>query len=531
MATRPRKPTPKWDALGCGGMTGEGGGHPKNLSPQRTRRPQSRNGEIGKPGKLTAKATRSTPLSQAQGRSGQAAERKGNSGKTSPLINADDTDQELGRKGRTLPLINTDDTDRRCAGERRLMRKLYFLLDSDGLDLVERNEIRGVNAGIAGGAIGRLLTFSTGLAQPFKRKIRQRVGANIVADFFQRFVGSDELAFGRRVHAVKARRNSWRTGDANVNFSCAGVAHHTDDLAAGCAANNGIVDQDYALAGEQTANGIQLELDAEVAHTLLRFDERASDVMVADQPKAKRQQRFRRISQSRSHTGVRHGNDKIGFNGRFLGKLPAHGFTAGLHGPTEDDAIWTREIYVLKDASGLLHLRSEVARESAFRTDDDHLSGLDVTLIDGADEIERAGFRGEDNCVAGGTAVGNASHGKRTKAARIANGKDAVARHHDERKRAFDPAKSVANGFRQRVFLGLRDQMHDHFSIAGGLEDGTLRFKPCADFIRVHQVAVVRDSNHALVAVHHDGLRVEHGGITGSGVTRMSDSKIAQIGR
>jgi len=81
-----------------------------------------------------------------------------------------------------------------------------------------------------------------------------------------------------------------------MNFFCAGITHHTDDLAAGCAANNGIVDQDYALAGEQTANGIQLELDAEVAHTLFRFDECASDVMVADQPKAERQQRFRRIS-------------------------------------------------------------------------------------------------------------------------------------------------------------------------------------------------------------------------------------------
>src|SRR5438309_11839431 len=37
----------------------------------------------------------------------------------------------------------------------------------------------------------------------------------------------------------------------------------------------------------------------------------------------------------------------------------------------------------------------------------------------------------------------------------------------------------------------------------------------------------MRQSNHAFVAVHHNGLRVEHSRITGSGVTRMSDSQIA----
>ena len=58
-----------------------------------------------------------------------------------------------------------------------------------------------------------------------------------------------------------------------MNFFGSGVADHADYLLAGGAANYGVVDQDDALAFDQAADGIQLELDAEVAHGLLRLDE------------------------------------------------------------------------------------------------------------------------------------------------------------------------------------------------------------------------------------------------------------------
>lgn len=76
---------------------------------------------------LTTKDTHSTPLSQAQGRSGQAT--KHEERKTLPLIHTDDTDlkkpkdqhltaeaQRRGEEQKALPLINTDNTDPRKTG-------------------------------------------------------------------------------------------------------------------------------------------------------------------------------------------------------------------------------------------------------------------------------------------------------------------------------------------------------------------------------------------------------------------------------
>src|SRR6185312_3729947 len=89
------------------------------------------------------------------------------------------------RKGKTAAVLKSR------TRKRRYSRLFLRLLCRHGLDFVQRNEIRGIDAGIARRAIGRLLSFGASLAQAFQREIRQRVGANVVADFFHRFIGSD----------------------------------------------------------------------------------------------------------------------------------------------------------------------------------------------------------------------------------------------------------------------------------------------------------------------------------------------------
>ena len=79
----------------------------------------------------------------------------------------------------------------------------------------------------------------------------------------------------------------------------------------------------------------------------------------------------------------------------------------------------------------------------------------------------------------------DASHHQRTEAARIACGKDAVGRQHDQRKSAFNAAQRIGHGVGQRLLARARNQMHDDFGVAGGLEDGALllqlrRALPCA---------------------------------------------------
>ena len=68
-----------------------------------------------------------------------------------------------------------------------------------------------------------------------------------------------------------------------VHLAGAGVAHHLDDLARRRAAHDRVVDDDDALAAQHGLHGAQLQAHAEVTDALLRLDERAADVMRADE--------------------------------------------------------------------------------------------------------------------------------------------------------------------------------------------------------------------------------------------------------
>ncbi len=130
---------------------------------------------------------------------------------------------------------------------------------------------------------------------------------------------------------------------------------------------------------------------------------------------------------------------------------------------------------MLEDAARLRLLRGVEARMHAFGSNDDQFARLDLALVDGADQVEGAGFGGEDDGVGAMRRLsGNAAHHQRTEAARIARGKDAVGRQHDQRKCAFQAAQRIGHGVGQRLLARTRDQVHDDFGVAGGLEDRAL---------------------------------------------------------
>ncbi len=98
-------------------------------------------------------------------------------------------------------------------------------------------------------------------------------------------------------------------------------------------------------------------------------------------------------------------------------------------------------------------------------------------------------------------------------------------REHNQRERAFQPAQRVGHGVGQRLLARTRDQVDDDFGVAGGLEDGALLLQLGANFQGIDDVAVMRQSDLALVALHHDGLGVEQRRIAGSGIARVADGQ------
>ena len=102
-----------------------------------------------------------------------------------------------------------------------------------------------------------------------------------------------------------------------MHFARARLPHHPHNFAAGRAAHQRIVHQNHALALQQVAHRIQLQLHAEVANGLRWLDERAAHIVIADQRVAERQARFRRIAQRRRHARIRHRNHNVGIGRAF----------------------------------------------------------------------------------------------------------------------------------------------------------------------------------------------------------------------
>ena len=133
-------------------------------------------------------------------------------------------------------------------------------------------------------------------------------------------------------------------------------------LRTGGTADDGVIDEDDALAFEQIAHRVELELHAEVAHALFRFDEGAADVVVADEAEVERDAAFRGVAERRGHAGVRHGHDEISRHAGLARKLAAHLFAALLHPAAKDAAVGSREVDVLEDAARLRDAGRVLAR-------------------------------------------------------------------------------------------------------------------------------------------------------------------------
>src|SRR5580693_4286906 len=70
--------------------------------------------------------------------------------------------------------------------------------------------------------------------------------------------------------------------------------------------------------------------------------------------------------------------------------------------------------------------------------------------------------------------------------------------------------------------------MHDHFGVAVGLEDRAAMLEFAAPLGGIGEIAVVAEGDFALVAIDHDGLRVEKSFIAGGRIARVADRKVSR---
>src|SRR5258708_2568060 len=155
----------------------------------------------------------------------------------------------------------------------------------------------------------------------------------------------------------------------------------------------GVVDQHDSLAFNQASNGVELQLYAKVTNGLRGLDERAPDVMVADQPHAERNAGLQRVADRRRHSRVRNRHDNIRIRGMLFGQCAAQRFPALVDGAAKDDAVRPREIDVFENALLERFFGCEVDGLDARARDAHHFARLDFAHELGSDQIARARFR------------------------------------------------------------------------------------------------------------------------------------------
>ena len=273
---------------------------------------------------------------------------------------------------------------------------------------------------------------------------------------------------------------------------------------------------------------VQLETHPEVADRLLRLDERAPDVMRANQPHFEGDSELFGVAKRAGHAGIGHRNDDVGplttKRRLLLGEAPAERFADFVHALAIEARVGAGEVDVLEDAvlrrSGL----GEAAAPHAGAVDDEHLAGLDVADVLGADEIERGGLARDDVRV---LVARQDAQTKRADAAGIAHDDDRVFVHEEERIGALHAAQRVGDAVFDRDFVALRDEVDEHFGIARRLEDRAGLLELGAELVGVREVAVVADRERAPRVVDREGLGVAQVRAASGRVTDVADGEAA----
>src|SRR5687768_9303639 len=91
-----------------------------------------------------------------------------------------------------------------------------------------------------------------------------------------------------------------------MNFARARLANEGDEAATGRTAHEGIIDDDTAFALEHFAHRVVLDAHAEIATLLRRMNERASDVVIANESELECNAAFFRVSKCRRIRRVRY---------------------------------------------------------------------------------------------------------------------------------------------------------------------------------------------------------------------------------
>ena len=153
----------------------------------------------------------------------------------------------------------------------------------------------------------------------------------------------------------------------------------------------------------------------------------------------------------------------------------------------------------------------------AVFVEDHDLAVLDVAHIVRADDVERAGLRGEDRTVA------ELADHQRADAERVARADELLVGEANEGIGALDLAQPVDEAVDEAVAARLGDEMQDHLGVGGRLHHRAVAHELAAEREAVGEIAVVADREAAGIELGEQRLHVAQDGFAGGRVAHMAD--------
>ena len=259
-----------------------------------------------------------------------------------------------------------------------------------------------------------------------------------------------------------------------------------------------------------------------LAQFLRRLDEGSSHILVLDQAHLVWQTGFFRIAGGRGQRGIRHANDHIGIDRRFLGQTRTHTLAGGMHVHAVNIGIRACEVDEFHRADGQLGLVRVLHDFVAVVIHDHDFARADVAHQLGADDVERAGLGGEHIC-----AVLHLAKGERTEAVRIERADHGVLGHDQIGEAAMNGVERFLELFHESALRGTADEVHKHFGVGIGVEDRTFVLQLAAQGRAVGEVAVVAQGHISIMETENERLNVVGAARAGSGVAHVANRPVS----
>ena len=197
----------------------------------------------------------------------------------------------------------------------------------------------------------------------------------------------------------------------------------------------------------------------------------------------------------------------------------AHAHAGGVDLDAQKPRVGTREIEELEDAErAALVLRHDLVRLDSL-VDHHQLARPDFPLEFGADEVERAGLRGDHPVAV------EPPETERAHPARVAEGDQLSLGERDDGERAVQLAHRVRDGVGERSRI-VRDQRGDHLGVGRRGEPVSQFAELLTELGSVREVAVVTEGDRARAAVLHERLCVPPLRRSCGRVTRVADREV-----